>query len=272
MVGQQPREDPIVPQVQPRTVLITGGAKRIGATIARKLAADGWNVVLHYNRSGTEAEQLAADIRQSGGVCSLVRADLTRRSDVESLMERCVAFYGSVECLINNAALFYYDDISSVTWESFDDHISTNLTAPIFLCRDFVRLIRDQVDGCIINILDQKVANLNPDFLSYTISKVGLAGLTSTLAMALANRIRVCGIAPGLALISGKQTEASFEKAWKAPPLQRSTTPDEIARCVQFILESPSMTGNTIFLDGGESLRGRSRDVAFDPKIRDVGP
>ena len=229
-------------------------------------------MIVHYNRSGTEANQLAADIRQSGGVCSLVRADLACRSDLEHLMERCVVFYGSVECLINNAALFYYDDIFSVTWELINDHISTNLIAPVFLCRDFVRFFRNQVDGCIINILDQKVANLNPDFLSYTISKVGLSGLTSTLAMALADRIRVCGIAPGLALISGKQTEASFETAWKAPPLQRSTTPDEIATCVQFILASSSMTGNTIFLDGGESLRGRSRDVAFDPKIRDIHP
>jgi NAD(P)-dependent dehydrogenase (short-subunit alcohol dehydrogenase family) len=266
MAGQEPTGDSSVQQAQPRTVLITGAAKRIGATIARKLAADGWNVILHYNRSSTEAKQLAADIRQLGGICSLVQADLSRRSDLQNLMERCIGFYGSVECLVNNAALFYYDDISSMTWESFDDHISTNLTAPVFLCRDFVRLFRDQVDGCIINILDQKVANLNPDFLSYTISKVGLAGLTNTLAMALVNRIRVCGIAPGLALISGKQTETSFESAWKATPLQRSTTPDEIAACVQFILASPSMTGNTIFLDGGESLRGRSRDVAFDRK------
>jgi NAD(P)-dependent dehydrogenase (short-subunit alcohol dehydrogenase family) len=271
MVGQEPAGDSGVQQAaQPRTVLITGGAKRIGATIARKLAADGWNVIVHYNRSETEAEQLAADIRQSGGICSLVRADLTCRSEVEDLMERCVAFYGSVEILINNASLFYYDDISSVTWESFNEHMSANLIAPVLLCRDFVRLFGDQVDGCIINILDQKLAHLNPDFLSYTISKVGLSGLTSTLAMALAPRIRVCGIAPGIALISGKQTETAFERAWKATPLQRSTTPDEIATCVQFILATRSMTGNTILLDGGESLGGRPRDVAFDPKTRDT--
>jgi NAD(P)-dependent dehydrogenase (short-subunit alcohol dehydrogenase family) len=251
----------------PGTVLITGAAKRVGATIARCLAADGWNVIVHYSRSEQESGLLASEIRAAGGTCDLLRADLAVRSDVEGLMERCVALHGSVRCLINNASTFYYDDISSVTWESLHDHLASNLVAPVFLCRDFARFFEGQSDGCIINILDQKVANLNPDFLSYTIGKVGLSCLTSTLAMALAGRIRVCGIAPGLTLISGKQTEASFAKAWRAPPLGRSTTPAEIASCVQYILASPPMTGNTIFLDGGESLAGRARDVAFDPAV-----
>jgi NAD(P)-dependent dehydrogenase (short-subunit alcohol dehydrogenase family) len=250
-----------------RTVLITGAARRVGAAIARALAADGWNVVVHYHRSEADAEALAAEIRAAGGVCDPLRADLGSRPDVEGLMERCVALHGSVDCLINNASTFYYDDISSVTWESLHDHLSSNLIAPIFLCRDFARLFDGRPDGCIVNILDQKVANLNPDFLSYTIGKIGLSGLTSTLAMALAGRIRVCGIAPGLALISGKQTEASFERAWRTPPLGRSTTPEEIARCVRYILNSPSMTGDTIFLDGGESVAGRARDVAFDASV-----
>jgi NAD(P)-dependent dehydrogenase (short-subunit alcohol dehydrogenase family) len=250
-----------------RTVLITGGARRVGATIARVLAADGWNVIVHYNRSEAEAAALAEDIRRNGGVCETVHADMASRQAVESLIQRCVALHGSLACLINNASVFYYDDIASVTWESLHDHLASNLVAPVILCRDFVRQFKGAGDGCIINILDQKIANLNPDFLSYTIGKLGLSGLTETLAMALAGRIRVCGIAPGLALISGKQTEASFEKAWHSPPLHRSTTPNEIATCVQYILASPSMTGNTIFLDGGESLAGRARDVAFDPSV-----
>jgi len=250
-----------------RTVLITGAARRVGAAIARALAADGWNVIVHYHRSERDAEVLAGEIRDAGGVCDLVQADLGQRADVEGLMDRCVALRGSVDCLINNASTFYYDDISSVTWESLHDHLSSNLIAPIFLCRDFVRLFDGRSDGCIVNILDQKISNLNPDFLSYTIGKAGLAGLTSMLAMALAGRIRVCGIAPGLALISGKQTQDSFERAWRAPPLGRSTTPEEIARCVRHILSSPAMTGDTIFLDGGESVAGRARDIAFDPTV-----
>jgi NAD(P)-dependent dehydrogenase (short-subunit alcohol dehydrogenase family) len=250
-----------------RIVLITGAARRVGATIARVLAADGWKVIVHYNRSEAEAVALAEDIRRDGGECDTVHADMASRTDVENLMQRCVELHGSLSCLINNASVFYYDDIASVSWESLHDHLASNLVAPVILCRDFVRQFEGPGDGCIINILDQKIANLNPDFLSYTIGKVGLSGLTETLAMALAGRIRVCGIAPGLALISGKQTQASFEQAWQAPPLHRSTTPHEIATCVQYILTSPSMTGTTIFLDGGESLAGRARDVAFDPSV-----
>jgi NAD(P)-dependent dehydrogenase (short-subunit alcohol dehydrogenase family) len=250
--------------VTSRTVLITGAARRVGAAIARCLAAEGWNVVAHYNRSAAEADQLAAEIRAAGGVCDLLRADLGIRSDVENLMQRAIALHGPVQCLINNASTFYYDDIATVTWESLHDHLASNLVAPVLLCRDFARLFDGPEDGCVINILDQKIANLNPDFLSYTLGKAGLACLTTTMAMALAGRIRVCGIAPGIALISGKQTEAGFEKAWRASPLGRGTTPDEIAHCVQYILASPSMTGNTIFLDGGESIAGRARDVAFD--------
>jgi NAD(P)-dependent dehydrogenase (short-subunit alcohol dehydrogenase family) len=253
--------------VRPRTVLVTGAARRVGAAISRRLAEDGWNVIIHYHRSAPEAETLAAEIRAAGGLCHLIQADLSARPDVESLMQRCVATHGTVDCLINNASTFYYDDIASVSWDSLHDHLSSNLIAPVFLCRDFVRRFDGSADGCIINILDQKVTNLNPDFLSYTIAKIGLAGLTTTLAMALAGRIRVCGIAPGLALISGKQTEASFERAWRAPPLRRSTSPEEIAMCVRYILSTPAMTGNTIVLDGGESVAGRARDVALDPSV-----
>ncbi len=249
-----------------RTVLITGAARRVGAAIARSLAADGWNVVVHYNNSSAAAERLADEIRKAGGVCDLQQADLRQRTEVEGLIDRCAALHGSLDCLINNASVFYYDDIATVSWDSLHEHLASNLIAPVFLCRDFVRRSTG-TDGCIINILDQKVVNLNPDFLSYTIGKIGLAGLTETLAMALSGRIRVCGIAPGLALISGKQTEASFQKAWHAPPLGRGTTPDEIAACVRYILASPGMTGNTIFLDGGESVAGRARDVAFDPSL-----
>jgi NAD(P)-dependent dehydrogenase (short-subunit alcohol dehydrogenase family) len=246
-----------------RTVLITGAARRVGAAIARLLAADGWRVVVHYHRSKAEAEALAAAIREDGGVCGLVRADLAVRSDVETLIERAASVHGGLACLINNASTFYYDDVGSVTWESLHDHLASNLIAPVILCRDFARAFAG-TDGCVVNILDQKIANLNPDFLSYTVAKVGLAGLTTTLSMALRGRIRVCGIAPGIALISGNQTQQGFETAWRAPPLGRSTTPDEIARCVNYVLSSPEMTGNVIVLDGGESLGGRGRDVAFD--------
>ena len=256
-----------------RTALVTGGGKRIGAAIARMLAADGWQVIVHYNRSATEAESLAAEIAAGGGVCFAVQADLSRQDDIEGLVGRCVADHGPLHCLINNASAFFHDDIRSVTWNTLRDHLSPNLIAPVLLCRDFAaQFVQHDSEardaGCIVNLLDQKIGNLNPDFLSYTLSKIALGGLTEMLAMALAPRIRVCGVAPGLTAISGKQTEASFQRAWRAAPLGRSSTPDEIAACVRFILSMPSMTGETIFVDGGESLRGRPRDVAFDPALQ----
>jgi NAD(P)-dependent dehydrogenase (short-subunit alcohol dehydrogenase family) len=245
--------------------LVTGGGRRIGAAIARALAADGWDVVVHYNRSGGDAAALAAEIRAAGGVCGLLQADLSQRADVEGLMARCFAEYGPLDCLINNASTFANDTIATVTWDSFQQHLAPNLGAPLLLSRDFAASFAGREGGCIINLLDQKLANLNPDFLSYTLSKVALGGLTEILAMALSPRIRVCGVAPGLTMISGRQTEASFARAWRDTPLGRSSTPEEIAACVKFILATPSITGQTIILDGGESLRGRARDISFDP-------
>jgi NAD(P)-dependent dehydrogenase (short-subunit alcohol dehydrogenase family) len=247
-----------------RRVLITGAARRIGATIARCLASDGWDVIIHYNTSRGDADALASDIRQAGGRCGLIQADLSERADIESLIPNCIDSYGALDCLINNAATFINDDISSVSWEIFHHQITANLAAPLFLSQQFGRLFGERTGGCIINMLDQKVGNLNPDFLSYTLSKVGLSGLTQVLSMAFKSRIRVCGIAPGVTLISGKQTEEGFQRAWRATPSGRSSTPEEIANCVRFILSTPSLTGQTIVLDGGESVRGRARDVAFD--------
>jgi NAD(P)-dependent dehydrogenase (short-subunit alcohol dehydrogenase family) len=247
-----------------RRVLITGGARRIGAVVARSLASDGWDVVVHYNTSRSDAEQLAIDIRQHGGSCGLIQADLSDLNDIDSLIPTCIDAYGPLDCLINNAASFINDDISSVSWDTFHYQTTTNLGAPLFLSQSFARSFGERTGGCIINMLDQKVGNLNPDFLSYTLSKVGLSGLTQVLSMAFKSRIRVCGIAPGVTLISGKQTEEGFQRAWRATPSGRSSTPEEIANCVRFILTTPSLTGHTIVLDGGESVRGRSRDVAFD--------
>jgi NAD(P)-dependent dehydrogenase (short-subunit alcohol dehydrogenase family) len=246
--------------------LITGAARRIGAAIARDLAASGWRVVVHYNRSEAEAKTLAAEIRRSGGFCELVRADLASRADVEAVFPQALQKVDRVDCLVNNAAAFQYDTIGTLSWQSWDAHMATNLAAPAFLSRDFARQVPENDEGVIINLIDQKVANLNPDFLSYTVSKVGLRGLTQTLALGLAPRIRVCGIAPGVTLISGKQTPQSFEKAFKATPLGRSSTVEDIVAAVRFILSTRSLTGQVLTLDGGESLAGRPRDVAFQVK------
>jgi NAD(P)-dependent dehydrogenase (short-subunit alcohol dehydrogenase family) len=249
-----------------RTVLVTGAARRIGAAVARDLAAGGWRVVVHYNRSEAEAQALAKEIVRAGGTVELVQADLASRAEVEAVFPRALVKVGRIDCLINNAAHFQYDTIETLSWDSWDAHMAANLAAPAFLSRDFARQIPRTGEGVIINLLDQKTGNLNPDFLSYTLSKVGLRGLTETLALGLAPRIRVCGIAPGVTLMSGKQTPQSFEKAFKATPLGRSSTVEDIVRAVRFILATPSLTGQVLTLDGGESLAGRPRDVAFQVK------
>ncbi|HTR16925.1 MAG TPA: SDR family oxidoreductase [Acetobacteraceae bacterium] len=245
------------------TVLITGAARRLGAAMARALAADGWQVIISYNRSAAEAEALVAEIEAAGGRCHAVAADLADRATVARLIPDCVTRFGRIDCLINNASSFRAEDIGTMSFDSYDFHMRPNLEAPLFLAQGFVRALGD-APGVIINMLDQKIANLNPDFLSYTVAKAGLAAATRMLAMAFGGRIRVCGIGPGVTLISGKQTPQGFERAWRSPPLGRSSTPDEMVAAVRFILATPSLNGQVLFLDGGESLRGRARDVAFE--------
>jgi NAD(P)-dependent dehydrogenase (short-subunit alcohol dehydrogenase family) len=246
-----------------RTVLITGGGRRVGAGIAASLAERGYHIVIHYNASSAGAEQVRNDIRTAGGVCDIVRAELSDRVALAGLIGRVREIAGPVDTLINNASAFALDHLDTLDWELWDKHFAVNLAAPAFLCRDFAKQAEIE-DGVIINIIDQKVDNLNPDFLSYTISKFGLKGLTQVLAMALAPRIRVCGISPGLTLISGRQTPESFERAFRSTPLKRGSTIEELARGVGFIIDTPSYSGQILTIDGGESLQRRARDVYFD--------
>lgn len=244
-------------------VLVTGAGRRIGAAIVRDRAARGWHPIIHYNRSAADAERLAAEIRAGGAPCDTIGADLAVAAELERIIPECNARVGRLDCLVNNASLFQYDSIDTLDRALWDRHQAANLTAPAFLARDFARQIGDS-EGVIINLLDQKVGNLNPDFLSYTVSKVGLKGLTEILAIALAPRIRVCGIAPGVTLISGKQTEQSYQTAVEATLLGRSSTVEEIVAAIEFILATRSLTGQTLTVDGGESLVRRKRDIAFD--------
>ena len=246
-----------------RTVLVTGGGRRIGAGIATSLAERGYHIVIHYNSSSEGAEQIRRSIRDAGGTCDIVAAELTDRAALTSLIDRVRDMVGPVDTLINNASAFALDHLDTLDWELWDRHLAVNLAAPAFLSRDFARQT-EVSDGVIINIIDQKVDNLNPDFLSYTISKVGLKGLTQVLAMALAPRIRVCGLSPGLTLISGRQTPESFERAFRSTPLKRGSTIKELVRGVEFIIDTPSYSGQVLTIDGGESLQRRARDVYFD--------
>lgn len=247
-------------------VLITGGARRVGAAIARTLADAGWHVVIHYNRSANDATDLARDIVAAGGAANVLQADLADRPSVARLIPACVAQFGALDALVNNASSFRYDSLAEMDAASWDAHLGPNLEAPVFLAQAFAASCAGR-PGNIINMLDHKVVAPNPDFFSYTIAKTALASATRLLAQALSRTaIRVNGVAPGITLLSGKQTEAGFRRAWTAPPLGRSSTPAELGAACRFILETPSLNGQILVLDGGECLLERQRDIAFETK------
>lgn len=236
-------------------VLVTGGARRLGEAISRAVAAAGLTVVIHANRSAREAQKLAEEL--DGHV---VLGDLADPETPERLIAEAIGRAGPLFALVNNASRFDYDKASTVTAESLTAHAAPNLAAPVLLTRHFAQRL-SLPHGVVINMLDQKLVNLNPDFFSYTLSKAALAAATEMFAMALAPKIRVCGIAPGISLAAPKQSQEKFEKAWHANPLKRGSAPEDIARAALFILETPCITGTTLYVDGGEHLMRRSRDV-----------
>ena len=247
-----------------QTALITGGARRVGAALVRALAAAGYFVVIHYQKSGDEASALALEIRAAGGSCGVVRADLRDRAEVAGLIERCVGEFGALDVLVNSASSYRYDGISSLDAAVWDENLRTNLEAPVFLARAFHAASAGR-GGAIVNMLDFKVTSLNPDFFSYTVAKVGLAGATRMMAMAFGGHVRVNGIAPGLTMRSGKQTEEQFQRAWRMTPLGHGPVPEELGAALLFLLSTPSVNGQVISLDGGAGLRPRPRDISVDP-------
>lgn len=238
----------------PRTALVTGAAKRIGRTIALDLAKNGWAVAVHYGHSRDEANATVDDIRKAGGKAVALQADLSVESETTSLMAQAIDALGPVGCLVNNASTFEHDDVASADRASWDAHIETNLRAPFVLIQEMARALSDAQDGVVVNMLDQRVWNLTPHFLSYTMSKSGLWTMTRTLALALAPRIRVNAIGPGPVLPNSRQTEDQFRRQYESLPLRRPVDPAEICNAVQFILSATSMTGQMIALDGGQHL------------------
>ena len=248
----------------PGAALVTGAARRIGRAIAGALAADGWRVALHYNRSRDEVETLCDEISAAGGRAVALRADLADADAYADLVQESAdSLDGPLTLLVNNASIFQYDKPQTVTAESFNAHMATNALAPLLLSQAFAARLPDGEKGLIVNMLDNKVFNLNPDFFSYTVSKVALHGITEMLTLALAPQVRVAGIAPGVTLISGRQTPESFEKSHRYNLLRRGGTVPEIVSALRFIIASPSLTGQTLVLDGGQSKVRQERDVAF---------
>ena len=252
------------PESPRKAALVTGAGQRIGRALAEALAQDGWFVFVHHNRSVEAARETVARIRTAGGEAKAVRADLASPRAAEALVGKCVAPDVVLACVVNSASLFELDRLPTATARSFDRHMAVNLRAPLLIAQAFARQLPDGETGVIVNLLDQKLWNLNPDFLTYTLSKIGLRGLTTLLAQSLAPRIRVAGIAPGLTLRSGSQTDARFDEQHAANPLGVGVTPAHLIAALRFILATPSYTGDTIVIDSGEHLTGRPRDIAFD--------
>lgn len=246
--GPAPKSNP------EKVVLVTGAARRLGREIALALARDGWSIGVHYRRSKAEAEALVAEIETLGVRSAAFPADLGDLAAVKRLVPECALRLGPPLCLINNASEFLLDTLATLDEKTWVTHLDTNLKAPVFLAQAMLRSLPQGVEGNIINIIDQRVWKLTPDFFSYTLSKAGLWTATRTLAQALSPRIRVNAIGPGPVFQSVHQTQADFAAEQSSTLLKRGPSPDEIAAAVRFILSSPSMTGQMIALDAGQHL------------------
>jgi NAD(P)-dependent dehydrogenase (short-subunit alcohol dehydrogenase family) len=240
-----------------RTALVTGAGRRLGRGIALHLARRGWRVGVHYNQSEEDAAALVETIAAEGGKALALRADLSKVEELEPLVAACAARLGVPSLLVNNAARFEWDDIADLDPAGWQAHLDTNLRAPVFLVRAFARALPEPACGNVINMIDQKVLRLDPEFFSYTIAKSALWTATVLLAQALAPRIRVNAVAPGPVLPSRKQSEAEFEAECRSTPLGRGATPEEVCAAVDFLLGAPSVTGAIIPLDGGQHLAWR---------------
>ncbi len=240
--------------------LVTGAGKRIGAVVAVELARAGFDVAVHYGRSQTAAETVADAVRAAGRRAVTLAADLNLEAEAAGLVGRAAEALGPVALLVNNASLFLEDDWSTVEREIWDAHMQTNLRAPLVLARVFAEQAPES-GGLIVNLLDQRVWKPTPQFFSYALSKAALWFATRTLAQALAPRVRVNGVGPGPTLASIHQSPDLFEAEAQNTLLQRSATPEEIARAVLYLVDAPSVTGQMIAVDAGQHLGWRTPDV-----------
>ena len=250
-----------------RTVLVTGAGKRLGREIALVLARAGWNVAVHFRQSAAEAAQTARDcdgLTGRPGSAHAVHADLADEASVRALLPAVVSHFGAIDAVVNSASLFEHDDASSFGFAAMETHLRANTGAPILLAQGLhAHLSARDAEGAVVNLLDQKLWNLNPDFLSYTLSKAALETATGMLALALAPRVRVVGVAPGLTLTSQLLSDDKFRALHRQSPLGRSSTPEDVAATVVFALNNRSITGTTLLVDGGQHLMRFPRDFSM---------
>ena len=237
-----------------KNLLITGAATRIGKAIALHFAERGWNIALHYFRSSSKAKELKKIIEQNWVKVALVKADLKNSKQTEKIITLARKKLGTIDCLVNNAALFEKDDIANFTTKSWNDHLNINLLAPAILTKQFAKQASKKTVSNIINIIDQRIFNLTPYFMSYTVSKSGLETLTKTMAMRLGPNIKVNAIAPGPTIKSKRQTDKHFKNQVRSTLLKKSVRSEDICDTVEFLINNNSVTGQIIAVDSGQNL------------------
>ncbi len=257
---------PLPPEFQsaegpPPIALVTGGAKRIGSALVRALAADGFQVAIHCNRSRGEAQALAAELASAGVPPPIVvAADLALPDIGERLLD---ALPRPPVLLVNNASLFLEDQLDRFELDQWHRHAVVNLLAPTLLIRALAARLPAGARALVVNMSDAKLASPNPDYFSYTVSKMGLAGVTELAARALAPRVRVNAIAPAVTLVSGPQSRSNFEQAHVLNPLGRGVDVQDLVRALRYLVETPTVTGQTLVVDSGQRFLALPRDVAY---------
>lgn len=253
------------------TVLITGAAKRLGREMALDLAAAGWQVAIHYRGSHEEAQQTVADCqaasqaaRHAGARFAAFPADLADEAATRALLPQVVAHFGAVDAVVNSASLFEHDVPATFSYAALQAHLAANTGAPVLLAQALhAHLKARDAQGAVVNMLDQKLWNQNPDFFSYTLSKAALEAATTMLALALAPLVRVVGVAPGLTLTSHMLSDDKFQALHRLSPLGRSSSPQDVVAAVRFALTNRSITGTTLLVDGGQHLMKFDRDFSL---------
>ncbi len=255
-----------------RVVLVTGAARRLGREIALTLARHGWDVAVHCRISRVEAVATVAEIRAMGRRAEVLEADLSDEQAARALVPRVLSAFGRLDAVVNSASTFEYDRADSFTYAMLEKHLRANTAPAIVLAQALAAHVRERAgkgaedgagEGAVVNLLDQKLWNPNPDFLSYTLSKAALESATQLLALALAPEVRVVGVAPGLTLTSEWLKGEKFEQLHRLSPLGRSSTPEDVAATVAFALANHSMTGTTLLVDGGQHLQRFERDFSM---------
>ena len=241
-------------------IIITGAATRMGAAIAKKLSGPKVEIVIHYNKSKSNAEQLKKELIKNKTKVYLIKGDLSKENDLKKIVKFSKSKLKYFDCLINNASLFENDNLKNFTSKSWSQHLNVNLRAPAYLTKEFAKNIRGKNNN-IINIIDQRVFKLTPFFFSYTLSKTGLYTLTKTSAMSLSPNIRVNGIAPGPTIKNKRQTDKHFKKQYLATPLRKQVDVEEVCNAVDFFIKNSSITGQVLAIDSGQNLNWKTPDV-----------